>query len=249
MSIYEVKTRVTYYDLDCKNTLKPSALLRMANIAAEQNATDLGIGYTQMEPLSLAFVLQRFCIYSYIAPKYNQDVYVRTWPGEIIKGMFNRYGEMLDMNRVKMMEWISQWVLLDLRARKILRPTELPVTLPVYGNLGVSAAGKKIEQLDKEAFNQLHHSFVYTVRYSDLDTNLHMNNAVYGNLIADALCPDANSEIVWQNMLINFLAETRIGETINVSCIHAGDSYRVNGTVEGKPVFAAAVDAHKKNML
>ena len=243
--IYSGPARVTYYDVDRESKLKLSALMRMINIAAEENANDLMIGLNDLNPHNIAFVLQRYGLDISCMPSYNQKLTVRTWPGEISKGMFHRYGEMLATDGSKCMEWITQWVLLDLSARKILRPNALPVHLPQYGNLGVHAQGKRIAipQGESNIISQSTH----TVRYSDLDTNGHTNNTIYGDMIINTMSNGLIAPCDWKQININYYAESFLDDVLCMRCYtgEAPNSYVVEGKmtqVDGSPpktAFAA----------
>ena len=78
--VYDEPFRVTYYDLDCYGRLKLSAFLRMAHIAADINARELGAGFDDLAPRGMGFVLQRFGLTITRTPVYNETVGLRTWP-------------------------------------------------------------------------------------------------------------------------------------------------------------------------
>lgn len=240
-NIYDEPTRITYYDLDGAGQLKISALLRMVHIAADQNANELHIGFKDLEPYAMAFVLQRFGLKTTRAPHYDEIVRIRTWPASIARGTFTRQGEMLDAHGDRLMEWTSLWVLLDLNARKILRPSALPVSLPEIGGLGISTEAAKICLPD--GWGMPHYAYRHTVRYNEVDTNRHMNNTIYGDLIQNAvyeLGQDAPAD--WSRLQINYLSETRLGEEIQVTCRKQDNLFLVTGTAHDQQAFLATLD-------
>ncbi|MCL2198650.1 MAG: thioesterase [Defluviitaleaceae bacterium] len=233
--MYEGKYRITYYDLDAAGRVKLSALLRMVHIAAEINATEIGIGFNELSVLNMSFVLQRFGLSVMRMPAYDEMVTIRTWPDSVARGTFLRKGDMHDAHGQKIMEWTSMWILLDLAARKILRPSALPVELPKFEDHGVTIAPLKITLPDTEwpKTNQ----YVHTVRYADIDTNNHMNNSIYGDLITNAL----SQTPPWQEVQINYLSETRLSDQIEVRTTHSGNTYTVTGTTGERIAFAAQI--------
>ena len=92
--VYSGDTRISYYDLDMRGSLKLSALIRMIHVAADINAASFGICYTDLSGLNMTFVLQRIGFKFIRMPKYNETVTIRTWPSEISKGTFLRLGDM-----------------------------------------------------------------------------------------------------------------------------------------------------------
>jgi acyl-ACP thioesterase len=240
-NVYKEARRITYYDLDCRGKLKLSALLRMVHIAADINARELGVGFTDLAPLNISFVLQRFGLGISRMPVYDENTLIRTWPASIERGAFFRKGDMLGEDGEKIMEWSSMWVLFDIAARKILRPNALPVTLTGLGSRGVEIEAERVAG-PPDAGEAVSH-YRHTVRYSEVDTNMHMNNSIYGDLINNALYMEEASSPrgEWKKVQINYLAETRLGDGIDVTCRKNEDAYRVTGKTGERASFAAAV--------
>jgi acyl-CoA thioesterase FadM len=234
-----MKTRISYYDLDCRGHLKFSALLRMVHIAADENASTLDIGFAQMAPLGISFVLQRFSavVVGGRLPLYGEEVDINTWPAAIERGLFIRKGDMRGKDGTKLMEWASLWLLFDLNARKILKPSALPIdgALLLQGDMGVAVAPAKVEiPSDFAACGVVHSSHTHTVHFADVDTNMHMNNAVYGDVISNAafslegvgvdpsrhaptMQADPGRHAPWSRLDINYLAEAKPGDEIVVT--------------------------------
>ena len=237
-------TRITYYDLDCRGKIKLSALLRMVHVAADVNAKDLGAGYNVLAPLGITFVLQRFGVSIVRMPTYDEDIIIRTWPSDIAKGTFLRRGDMYDKNGEKIMEWASLWLLFDINARKVLRPNALPVPLATLGDEGVTVLPEKISLPNDwgRPFSRYNHR----VSYRDVDTNMHVNNSIYGDLIGNAIFPATDDVLApqpdWKQVQINYLAEIRLGEEVEVNASREGNSYMVTGETNGRMAFVARVD-------
>jgi len=270
--LYQTNTRITYYDLDCNGKIKLSALLRIVHVAADVNAKELGAGYDNLAPLGMTFILQRFGVNIIRMPAYDEDVTIRTWPSDVSKGTFLRRGDMYDHSGTKVMEWASLWLLFDINARKVLRPSALPVPLPTLGDEGINILPEKLTHpgdWGKEYFRYTHQA-----TYRDVDTNMHMNNSIYGDLIGNAMfpvvdkgfrkdphnlqgsqatedsqqgeTPHAASNIpLFKQVQINYLAEIRIGATVEVVTRHDGDDgdrFYVIGESEGRTAFIARIN-------
>ena len=238
MSIYEGKTRITYYDLDFAGKVKLSAILRIAHIAADVNANQLGIGFSVMMPLNISFVLQRFALKIHQMPKYDQVVTVRTWPAETVRGTFIRKGDMLDEDGNRIMEWCSLWILFDIANRKILKPSALPTAIPDLPDIVVDVSPDKVVPGDVVTFSE----HVHTVRYADVDTNMHMNNSIYGDLVGNAAFANGNASQDWAEVQINYLGETRLGDEIKITAGYDSDNnIIVEGNSKGRPSFSAKI--------
>ena len=236
--LYEQNSQINFYDLNSRGDVTLSALLKHVNIAAGTNADAIGVGLDVTVPLNLAFVVQRFGLRIFDWPTYRQTVKIRTWPSEILKGTFIRRGDMWDESGNKMMEWTSLWVLIDIKERKVKRPKALPIELPGYGTMGVGVEGQKIDVPENA---ELLASYPHIVRYSELDINMHMNNAVYGDLIANVAEIGRIPYKKWSEVQFNYLNEALLGEEIKVECRKAEDTLYITGESQSRPVFSTKI--------
>ena len=240
--LYEDKTRITYYDLDFRGKVKLSALLRMVHIAADINANHLKVGYRDLSQYDMSFVLQRFSVKASRMPAYDQVVTIRTWPGEVSKGTFIRKGDMYSQSGEKLLEWASMWLLFDIKARKVLRPQALPVQIPQITDMPVEIMPEKVVLPDITGIAPIsEHSHV--VRYAEIDTNMHMNNSIYGDLVGNSIFatlePDNYTD--WGQVHINFLGEVFPGEEIQIASYTDGVNSFVKGDAPGRASFTAKV--------
>ena len=239
--IYERDIEINYYDLDGRGDMKLTALLKYINLSAVANADELGISYEKIAALGLAFVIQRFTLRISRWPVINQTVTIKTWPAEITKGTFRRNGSMHDKDGNKIAEWTGLWVLIDIIKRRVQRPKALPVPLPAYGLMDVDFEAAKLEIPEDAGLTA---SYRHIVRFSEIDLNMHMNNAVYGDLIANLLeisespMPPVTK---WREVSFNYLTETVLGDSIEVQCRQSGQIIYIYGTVKGQMVFTSSV--------
>lgn len=240
--MYEAPLRINYYDLDCHGKLKFSAFLRLVHIAADVNATALGVGFTDLMPRNMSFVLQRFSAKAARLPEYGEEVILRTWPAAIERGTFIRKGDIHDKKGQKQLEWASLWLLFDINERKILRPSVLPVELTGLGDMGVTTSPAKIEISNHwPEWGQPHSQHTHTVRFADVDTNKHMNNAIYGDLVNNAALPSPPLTTDWTELHINYLNETRLDDKITVTARRNENEILIVGETTERKSFTARV--------
>ncbi|MCL2049525.1 MAG: thioesterase [Defluviitaleaceae bacterium] len=252
--MYTGTHRINYYELDLNGRLKLSALSKIVQTAADINATEIGVGFKSLVKANMSFVLQRFAFGIERLPEYDETVEIRTWPSSIERGTWLRKGDgalplssdspMVGMSprsldglpvNKKLLEWTSQWILFDIASRKILRPSALPVSLTEYGDNGVTIAPRRIVLPQSEVTAQ----YTHTVRRADVDTNNHMNNSVYLDLVCNVTDTPANI----REIQINYLAEARLGEEIIVTARQAEGSVFVAGEVNGRSSFIVELAA------
>jgi len=233
--MYTGTHRINYYELDLNGRLKLSALSKIVQTAADINATEIGVGFKSLVKSNMSFVLQRFAFGIERLPEYDEIVEIRTWPSSIERGTWLRKGDTFCHAGKKLLEWTSQWILFDISSRKILRPSALPVSLTEYGDNGVTIAPRRIVLPQSEVTAQ----YTHTVRRADVDTNNHMNNSVYLDLVCNVTDTPKNI----REIQINYLAEARLGEEITVTARQAEGSVFVAGEVNGRSSFIVELAA------
>jgi len=238
--IYQKDEKISFYDLDANGDVKLSALLRHINEAAFYNAEELGIGFEKTLKIDLAFIIQRIGLRIFKMPVLKQKVVIRTWPGEITRSAFKRYGAICNEEGNKLIEWESLWVLINVNERRIKRPNTFPIEIAPYGKKGVEIETRKIV-LPKE--KELNTSYKHTVQFSELDINMHMNNAIYGDLIANVLALNTALPSVkaWKDVQFNYVNEAKLSDEVVVNCYQSNDSLYITGNIEEKTIFTAAI--------
>ena len=238
--VFEQKAKIGFYDIDALGNMKLTALLQHINEVSWLHAEELGCGINATFEIGLAFIIQRMGLRILQLPTLNQKISVRTWPGEMTRSAFKRNGEILDVDGNKLVEWESLWVLIDINERKIKRPSAFPLEIPIVGRLGVEVETQKIinTAVETDPSTFYHH----TVQFSEMDINYHMNNAIYGNLVANVLADTALPKITeWQEVQFNYINEAKLAEVVTVDCNQMGDKVYVTGGTTDKSVFVAEI--------
>jgi len=238
--IYEQEEKISFYDLDVNGNTKLTALLKYINEAAFYNAEDLGIGIEKTLKINLTFIIQRIGLRIFKMPQLNEKIVVRTWPGNITRSSFKRNGDICNKDGSKLLEWESLWVLIDINERKIKRPSTFPIEIPRYGKMDVEVEANKIVVPEaKEACAVYKHN----VQFSELDINLHMNNAIYADLIANVLALFSSPNInEWNEVQFNYVHEAKLGDEVVVSSYESNGCLYITGSSGEKTIFTAAIN-------
>jgi len=238
--VFEQKAKIGFYDLDANGDVTLTALLKHINQASWLHAEELGCGIEKTFEIGLAFIIQRMGLRILQLPTINQPIAVRTWPGEMTRSAFKRNGEILDTHGNKLVEWESLWVLIDINERKIKRPSAFPLDIPLAGKLGVEVEAAKIIGATSETGSSA--SYNHTVQFNEMDINLHMNNAIYGDLVANVLAHTKTPKITeWQEVQFNYLNEAKFAEVVTVSYNQTDDQIYITGSTTEKSVFIAEI--------
>ncbi len=227
--------RVTFRFGDC-NANKRASLYTLLKIFSEMAGEDYEhreMGYELLQEKGQAFVVSRQSIAIKKLPVHTQTVHCTTWERCTKGPFFYREYEIHTPEGELLASSESMWLLVEPATREILRPAQL------FGGLPEMDPGKsdcpdckKLKRMDtSEALGER------TIRYSDLDANGHVNNAVYTRIAADYL-PQEYRERELSGFQINFCMETRLGETLEICGAPTDAGYFIQGVTGDTLHFA-----------
>jgi len=236
---YQQEKKIGFLDLGAKEEIRLTALIKHINEVSGYSGELIGAGMKETLKFGMVFVLQRLGIQIFSMPKLDDILTIKTWPGEMARSAFKRQGEILNSAGQKVIEWESIWVLIDVNARKMKRPTDYPKELPVYGRQGVEIEAEKVripEEAEKLA------SYKHIVRYSELDMYGHMNSAIYADLVANVLAKVGKQSIEnAREVQFNYINEAKLDDEILVECRALEDEIYILGTSGEASVFTAEI--------
>lgn len=202
---------IRFYDCDYNGNIKVSAVLRMLADIAELDYDKKGYGHDLLWERRMVFLLSGESIRFHRRPKGNETLTLFTWERQIKGARYYRSFEASDASGAPVFSADSVWLLADPETRRILRPDSydfhpdlhpertpdvLPVEKLARGEEGVSIGERP-------------------VRFTDLDNNRHVYNAVYADMAFDALPFELASGPV-RDFRINFTSEALPGDILSL---------------------------------
>ena len=179
--MYTGKIKLLARDVDCADKWKLSSVFVNMQEAANLNCLDYGCDWISLnENYNACFVLTRMVVRMKFYPHSSDIVKVSTWPGRKPRLVFPRYFTYETENGERIGEAVSQWVLLNLTTRAIMKPSECEIDTPDTDHIQVPF---EIERPDYNFEPQATGERIPV--YSDLDYNGHVNNARYIEWIMD----------------------------------------------------------------
>ncbi len=194
---------------DANRICRTADLMRFMQQSATRQLEELGPNLNTLQSQGRAFILSRIAI-DFPEPIYTFDtVQCTTWPCASSRGVcFDRHFEIFCGEKTAARA-ASQWAFLDYKNQKLLRvedadvyftrdeviTTSLPLRFRIPKDANLIPLGEK------------------TIRYSDIDTNRHLNNTHYCDLYCDYLPMDGKRIAA---LSIAFQKEAPLGETITV---------------------------------
>ena len=200
------------YEVDVKQLATIESLCQHFQEAAWNHAEALGVGYEHLRQQHKFWVLSRLLIKIERRPRWSESVALQTWP-RLAKSVFAmRDFEMTDNAGVRLAAGASAWLVLDTTMRKPQRVDKL------ISGISITESRPALERdpAKLEGCDSAMPSGEFTVRYSDIDVNGHVNNSRYIMWLLDSY----PLSFVLQNEValveVNFLGETVAGEKLSV---------------------------------
>jgi len=210
--VFYTDNNLCFYDCDCYKRAKLSTIMKFLAEAAGADYTARGYAHQTLWERGMVFLLSRTNISIDRMPENTETVTVTTWEHGIKAAQFIRAFELFDQQGEKIISAMTTWLLVDPSSRKILRPdafdgkmtilADKPIDCDIPGKLRMPNEGKPMEKR--------------TIRFSDLDSNGHVYNAVYGDIVCDLLPLEVLKKPI-RGFQINYQTEATLGEEIELS--------------------------------
>lgn len=229
---YTKKVTLFYSYFDFNDKLSTKAILNIFQDVASIHAEELGVGYEEMLKKNLYWVLSRIKIDIIKMPKVNQTVIVETWPHQKGRIDFDRDLKITSEEGELLVIGCSKWCVIDCEKRMLQRTDNVNYIGEYCLDKNYSENFDKINLPD----NELKLQFSYTVQFSDLDHNKHMNNTNYANLVFNTV---NNKE--YTHFEINFKNECLLTDQIEVFLTQKENEEYVVGKTSDKISFIAMI--------
>jgi acyl-ACP thioesterase len=203
--------RVGSKDVDASGRARLCTVGDLVLQAAGDDADMLGFGVSDLNLDNASWVLSRMAVEMRRLPARGETVDVYTWVSDYGR-LFTTRNMVLSCDGAAMGAAVTQWAMIDISTRR-------PLDLSALSNKGTSLVDREppIEMPRKVtgvSGNILERP--YTVVYSDIDFNGHVNSMKYLEWMIDSLPPGEAGSLDALRLDINYLHEARLGEALTI---------------------------------
>ena len=221
--VFEKNYEIRSYDTGIDGKLRPDALLGYLQDIAGFHASILGVGRDELLEKNRFWALVRIICIMKETPGWNEILKIKTWPRSIERILAIRNFLICNEKGVALGEASSSWVIVDAASRRPLKPEAFLAELgkeDPYKDFSCPLAAKL-----PPAGAKVYNSPVKSVRYSDLDVNMHVNNAKYLQWVIDSYPLDFLRKHEARVIEANYNSESTAGEDYIVSSEEKGSSF------------------------
>jgi medium-chain acyl-[acyl-carrier-protein] hydrolase len=222
MHQFEKEYIIHVYETGPDGRLNIFSMFNFMQDIASEHAIKLGFGRDDLLKKNNFWVLSRMYVEIREWPVWEEKIIVRTWPNGTDKLFAMRNYKVEYPNGKHIASGTSSWLIVDLTTKRIQRPGEL---LSQFSSVFQSDKSpvRSAEKL-QDRFAGKESSAKFRVQVSDLDINLHTNNANYLKWIYNTY--DLNFVINHHpcSVEINYLAESKFEDEIVIFSSTGGDN-------------------------
>ena len=182
---------------------------------ATDHANALGVGYDNLKEHGQSWVLSRVAIEMLRYPKVNEVYSVETWVESFNRAFSERFFRLYDADNAVIGEVRSTWVAIDIEKRTladISRFDSLRESITTKRETFVKPCSR-LRTLVGDDLQYTEHTF----KYSDLDSNRHVNTVRYVELLMDRWPLEFHDAHPVQRIEVSFMRECLYGETAELA--------------------------------
>lgn len=220
---YSMEQRVDTYDVGPDSKLRFSALCRYCQEVSERHLESVDMGYTRMKREGLVFLIISNRAEIRRLPDLGEELILRTHPRGTMGASFYRDYELWAGEEL-LVRVMQDSVSVDPETHKLLRP-KVFFSYGVFEDTRTPREERNVRIAEHPELPEIGRR---PIRYSDIDYNHHLNNAVYADIAMDVV-PDAWRERPYTGMQIDYVSEALLGEELTLRGGETENGYLVQG--------------------
>ena len=205
---YTINHEVAYYECDINQNMTFPALLSVAIKASSDQSDELQRGTEYINTLGITWVITKTEVTIDRLPQVGEHINITTVPTEFNRFFCYRSYYVYDEAGEEIVKINMSFVLMDIENRK-MSSVDAELMAPFE-----SRPIKKIHRWPKIEKVEGNQKQLYHVRYYDLDSNHHVNNAMYFNWLIDVLGYDFMTQHEASYVNVKFDKEVLYGNDI-----------------------------------
>ena len=229
MSVYREELLLRSKDVDMFRRLRTSELFRLLQEASIRHTEQLGMGRDKTLDKGILWVLLMQRAEIVRMPEYDEQIVLKSWPGKTMHLLFPRYYSLETAAGEPLLKASALWSLVDEKTRKVVFPEKVGVVIEG------AVTGEEIAMPGAVAKGECAHERDFTVPYSFVDLNGHMNNTRYFDLAEDSVGAATAGKLL-RGISVEYQNEARLGETLHLRWSGGEGNVFLCGETE-RPVF------------
>ena len=240
--IHEEWYQIKGYDVDRNLTMRTTSLIQAMHDAATAQVIELKVSATELQPLSLGWVLVQQDLEIFHYPSMGQRIKFKTYPSGKDRAYTYRDYYVYSEDELLIAQASTSWILMDTNERKMG-----PYPPQIEEILKRSNAMPHLNRPEKrsEEHRTYNQSKIFEVQFSDIDFNGHLSNHCFFKWMIDALPAAFISENQIVRFNIRFKGEAFQGDRIHVKHLYGAKKVFHQLVSKGKVLASGYSDWQK----
>lgn len=237
--LYTKKIKVIEPECDVNRKMSLSNIMRHAQQIGSDHLAEMNVDYSLMYDDGMVFLVAKMNIEISRRPAMGEELVLTTIPQKSKGAQFIRDTIFTTAAGEKLVTVSIAWLLIDPHTRRILRPSAFDkYAFEMFPNDGETITGYRIKK--PEQSGTLH---MRQVKYSDLDYNQHVNNAIYADIVCDMIPDQVMLHKEISSFGILYQKEATIHQIMEIEVVSAwsGAAFYVGALVAGERCFEAEI--------
>lgn len=213
LNTFTKKYEIHYYEVDYKLKCKLSSIIDFICDVGTQQSESVGGGIEYCKNNNCAWVFYKYDIKMYRYPNFGETISLSTTPIGFKKFYgLRKYLIKDDKNHI-IGEALALFFLINVEKRRPMRiQKEQYDFYGVDGDVDYDISMEKLDRIEEEQYNKQ-----FNIRYSDIDSNKHVNNVKYVEWAMEAVPMEVVSDYQLTRLKVTFEKETIYGEKVSSS--------------------------------
>ncbi|MDD3840635.1 MAG: thioesterase [Clostridia bacterium] len=228
---------VHYYEIDYKKRCLITSIMNYFEDIALLQSEELGVGIDYFNQNNIAWVLYKWDIKVDRYPHFGETIKVTTMPCYFRRFYAHRKFEIFNCKGDSIVEASSVWLFMDTRKKRLTK-----INQHLYEKYCIDESSMQpisMEEVGK--LSRADNSREFSVRYSDIDTNKHVNNVKYVEWCLETIPIDIISKYQLKRLKVTYKKETEYGEKIKVAT-------QISRQSDGVTCFHKILDGQQKDL-
>lgn len=218
-SVFSEKHRVTYYEADFTKRMTLAMMLDVIILTSEDHSDELGVGADFVRQFGVTWVVIQYNVDINRMPLVDENITIYTKSKSYNKYFAYREFTIEDEKGNELVHMTGLWAAMNYEARKIASiPKE---TVEPFGAEKVNQV-PRMGKPKKVNFDNAD-SKEYQVRYTDIDSNKHVNNAHYMDWMVNVLPSEFLTNHTPCHFDLRYENEVKYGTDVNVKSYYNMD--------------------------
>ncbi|MGX8692460.1 MAG: acyl-[acyl-carrier-protein] thioesterase [Clostridia bacterium] len=234
MSVYSEEILLRSKDVDLYRRLRLSRLFELLQEASIRHTEQLGMGREKTLDKGLLWVVTMQRCEIERLPEYDERITLSSWPGQMMHVFFPRWYRIADERDNTLLSASALWMLVDQQTRKMVFPDEWGVEIAgvtTGREIRLPSGLKKLPCTEEADF---------TVPFSYVDLNGHMNNTRYFDLAEDHIPAAAEGKRL-RAVSTEYTAEARFRDELTLRWGREDGRWYMEGSSD-KPCFRLSME-------